>query len=51
MRAISSGILRVAVTLATTCFGRGLLLLSPNAIKLRDKDEFTVRFTAKTVQQ
>jgi hypothetical protein len=41
----------VTVSRLRMCFGRGLLVFAPGTIKLREKDEFRVRFTTKTTQQ
>lgn len=41
----------VSVARLRMCFGRGLLVFPSGSIKLRDKEEFVVRFAAKTASQ
>jgi hypothetical protein len=41
----------VPVARLRDCFGRGLLVLSSDAVKLADGDEFTVRFAAPAAER
>ena len=41
----------VSVARLRMCFGRGLLVFPSGSIKLRDKEEFAVRFGPQTAQQ